>query len=215
MKTTLSLLLFLFISLGITAQEQTLETKSVTLDNLISFVADNFPLEKKDAESEEDEDNETVNKHQITFLIETTKNNFSSEDEIILKQALKFLSTRLKDDDKLSIVVYSGQNGLLLDNESPKALKKVLHAISDVKDNIIEDYDDGIGEAYTYANENLSDDANNLLIMVRNPNAKEEKEEVAKTVVKTQATDSKNNTGSIVLLTAITLLPELIEVIKD
>ncbi|MGB6269335.1 MAG: hypothetical protein WBF67_10035 [Olleya sp.] len=215
MKTTLSLLLFLFISLGITAQEQTLETKSVTLDNLISFVADNFPLKKKDAKSEEDEDNETVNKHQITFLIETTKNNFSSEDEIILKQALKFLSTRLKDDDKLSIVVYSGQNGLLLDNESPKALKKVLHAISDVKDNIIEDYDDGIGEAYTYANENLSDDANNLLIMVRNPNAKEEKEEVAKTVVKTQATDSKNNTGSIVLLTAITLLPELIEVIKD
>ncbi|RAJ16283.1 vWA domain-containing protein [Olleya aquimaris] len=218
MKTVLTLLLFLFISLETTAQDQNLETKSVTLDNLIAFVADNFPSEKTIAFNEDDEDldnEDRINNYQITFLIETTTSNFSSEDEIILKQALKFLSTRLTEEDKLSIVVYSGQNGLLLDNESPTVLKKVLHAISDVNGNLIEDYEDGIGEAYTYATNNLSEEANNLLIMVRNPDAKEDTNQVVESVVKTQVSDSKTNTGSIVLLTAISLLPELIEVIKD
>ena len=126
MKTFVSLTLFLFITV-INAQETTLTTKSVKLDNLISFVADNFPLQQENTdEDEEDEEDENHLNYQVTFLLETTTSNFSDEDEIILKQAFKFLSDRLSTKDKLSTVVYSGQNGLLLDNQSPKSLKKII-----------------------------------------------------------------------------------------
>ena len=151
MKTILSLVLFLFLTV-INAQETTLTTKSLKLDNLISFVADNFPLQSENNnEDDEDYEEEQIQlNYQVTFLLETTTSNFSDEDEIILKQAFKFLSNRLSKEDKLSIVVYSGQNGLLLDNQSPKSLKKILHALSDVKKNIIEEYDDGIEVATVF-----------------------------------------------------------------
>ena len=214
MKTFVSLTLFLFITV-INAQETTLTTKSVKLDNLISFVADNFPLQQENTdEDEEDEEDENHLNYQVTFLLETTTSNFSDEDEIILKQAFKFLSDRLSTKDKLSTVVYSGQNGLLLDNQSPKSLKKILHALSDVKKNIIEDYEDGIEEAYSHANTNFNTEAQNILVMVRNPDAKAETSETEEIVETLKANGAKTKDNSIVLLTAISLLPELIEVIK-
>ncbi|WP_336069275.1 hypothetical protein [Mesoflavibacter sp. CH_XMU1404-2] len=214
MKTFVSLTLFLFITV-INAQETTLTTKSVKLDNLISFVADNFPLQQENTdEDEEDEEDENHLNYQVTFLLETTTSNFSDEDEIILKQAFKFLSDRLSTKDKLSTVVYSGQNGLLLDNQSPKSLKKILHALSDVKKNIIEDYEDGIEEAYSHANTNFNTEAQNILVMVRNPDAKAETSETEEIVEALKANGAKTKDNSIVLLTAISLLPELIEVIK-
>ena len=214
MKTFVSLTLFLFFTV-INAQETTLTTKSVKLDNLISFVADNFPLQQENTdEDKEDEEDENHLNYQVTFLLETTTSNFSDEDEIILKQAFKFLSDRLSTEDKLSIVVYSGQNGLLLDNQSPKSLKKILHALSDVKKNIIEDYEDGIEEAYSHANTNFNTEAQNILVMVRNPDAKAETSETEEIVETLKANGAKTKDNSIVLLTAISLLPELIEVIK-
>lgn len=214
MKTFVSLTLFLFFTV-INAQETTLTTKSVKLDNLISFVADNFPLQQENTdEDKEDEEDENHLNYQVTFLLETTTSNFSDEDEIILKQAFKFLSDRLNTEDKLSIVVYSGQNGLLLDNQSPKSLKKILHALNDVKKNIIEDYEDGIEEAYSHANTNFNTEAQNILVMVRNPDAKAETSETEEIVETLKANGAKTKDNSIVLLTAISLLPELIEVIK-
>jgi len=215
MKTILSLVLFLFLTV-INAQETTLTTKSLKLDNLISFVADNFPLQSEN-NNEDDEDYEeevTQLNYQVTFLLETTTSNFSDEDEIILKQAFKFLSDRLSKEDKLSIVVYSGQNGLLLDNQLPKSLKKILHALSDVKKNIIEEYDDGIEDAYSHANSNFNTESHNILVMVRNPDAKVETSETEEIVETLKANGAKTKDNSIVLLTAISLLPELIEVIK-
>ncbi|WP_417556872.1 hypothetical protein [Mesoflavibacter zeaxanthinifaciens] len=215
MKTILSLVLFLFLTV-INAQETTLTTKSLKLDNLISFVADNFPLQSEN-NNEDDEDYEeevTQLNYQVTFLLETTTSNFSDEDEIILKQAFKFLSDRLSKEDKLSIVVYSGQNGLLLDNQSPKSLKKILHALSDVKKNIIEEYEDGIEEAYSHANSSFNTKSHNILVMVRNPDAKVQTNETEEIVETLKANGAKTKDNSIVLLTAISLLPELIEVIK-
>ncbi len=213
MKTVINLLICLYFATGANAQTENLDTKSVTLDNFISFIADNFPLETVDEDNEGEEEDEITSQN-ITFLLETSKRNFSTEDEIILKQAFKFLSNRLTEDDTITIIVYSGQNGLVINNESPKSLKKILHALSDIKDNITEDYEDGIGEAYRFANSNLSQDANNILVMVRNPNAKSDAKPDLEIVEQSNVKVSKNNTKGIVLLTAISLLPELIEVIK-
>jgi len=217
MKKVIHLLVFLLVFID--AKAQNLETKSVSLDNFISFIADNFPLESTNKEDKnEDKNEDKITGHQIVFLLETTKKNFSSEDEIILKQAFKFLSNRLTEDDTISIVLYSGQNGLLLDSESPKEIKKVLHALNNVKDNLIENYDDGISQAYNFANNNFDEEVNNTVIMVRNPDAKEEVKTKSlnnDTVTQLEAKTSKNKNGSLVWLTAISLLPELIQVIKD
>ena len=92
MKTFVSLTLFLFITV-INAQETTLTTKSVKLDNLISFVADNFPLQQENTdEDEEDEEDENHLNYQVTFLLETTTSNFSDEDENIGTTSLIKLS---------------------------------------------------------------------------------------------------------------------------
>ena len=68
MKTFVSLTLFLFITV-INAQETTLTTKSVKLDNLISFVADNFPLQQENTdEDEEDEDEDEDEDEEVDRL---------------------------------------------------------------------------------------------------------------------------------------------------
>jgi hypothetical protein len=211
MKTLLTLFVSLLSLTSLSAQNS-IETQSITLDNLITFIANHFPLEVIDEENEEEE---TTTK-QISFILETSKSNFASEDRIILQQAFKFLTTRLNKDDKVSVFVYAGQNGLLLDRVSAKDIKKVMSAINSVKASITEAHTDGIAMAYQQAQENFDETANNIVIMVRNPNAAKARTQTPKIEVETVKEQSTGNKGNnLVLLTAITLLPEIISIIKD
>lgn len=201
-----SLQLFILMMLLITssiAQEKNIETLSVSVENLIPFIVENY--------SASDEENELEAKN-ITFLIQTSSGDLSSEDKVIFKYAFKLLSQRLSEDDIISIVAYSGLNGLALDSTSPKDTKKLLHTIENLKVSIKEFHPDGIDIAYAHAKENFDDEAHNSVVMIRNPN-------VSTIVTETEATEAssikpkaKNNA---VLLTAITLLPEILAVIKN
>lgn len=218
MKTLFTLFVTL-LSLTSLAAQSSIETQSIALDNLITFVANHFPLEviKENTNANANNTKETKTK-QISFILETSKNNYSSEDKIILQQAFKFLTTRLNKDDKVSVFAYAGQNGLLLDRVSAKDIKKMLSVINDVKSSITEAHTDGIAMAYQQAQENHNETADNIVVMIRNPNTslnknKIETPEIEITKAADQNTKSKGN--NVVLLTAITLLPELISLIKD
>ncbi|WP_375239954.1 hypothetical protein, partial [Aurantibacter sp.] len=189
----------------------TLNTESVQLDQLISFVADYFEKPVLDEDNEEDET--VIKTEQVIFLIEASGYGFSKEDEIILQQAFKFINQRLTSEDNISIAFYSGKNGLLIKKESPKDIKKILHSLSHCK--VIETYKDGIGESYVYANSILNPNARNTMVFVRNPNksVKQSPIRIDENIVTETTKKSKN--GTVVLLTAITLLPELINVLKD
>ncbi|WP_452224669.1 hypothetical protein [Lacinutrix chionoecetis] len=218
MKTLLTLIISIFLITEVSSQNS-IETQSVALEDFITFIANQFPLEiKEDTSNAKEDATETPKTQQISFILETSKTNFSSEDKIILQQAFKFLATRLNKEDKISLLAYSGQNGLLLDRISAKGIKKTLSVINDLKNSITETHKDGIALAYKLAQEHFNENADNLVVMVRNPNATQD---TAQTETIREEDDSakskviKSKNSNVVLLTAMTLLPELITIIKD
>ena len=202
MKSIITLILFAFVITAGIAQEKNIVTKSVEIDNLIPFIVQNFSTLK---------DGNGVGIRNITFLIQVSETDLSIENQVVLKQAFKLLSSRLSDDDLISIVTYSGFNGIALKQTKPSNLKKLLYTINNLKSSVKEFHVDGIALAYKYTNDNFEEEAINTVVMVRNLNAS--------TVANTYATPatiktSKKKNGA-VLITALSLLPELISVIKN
>jgi len=198
MKNQITLVLACLLSYFANAQEMAIETKSVAIENIISYVIENI-----DRNSEQD----SLSLQNMTFLIQSSPNGLSIEDKVILKQAFKLVSKRLSEEDNISIIAYSGINGVALKKTSPKDLKKVMYALENYKSSIKELHEDGIELAYAYAKENFEEDAINTVVMIRNPNAAN--------VIATQSTATPKKKNNTILITAIALLPEIISVIKD
>lgn len=190
---------FYLTSNSIIAQEKNIETESVEVENLISFIVENY--KKKEAG-----DSGIYN---LIFLIQVSNNGYSLEDEVILKQGFKLLSKRLTEVDNISMIGYSGLNGIALEQESIKNLKKILFTLNNFKSSIKEFHKDGITLAYEYADKNFVEDAINKVIMIRMPNSQN--------IDETQSASAlpKKKKGNAIVLTAITLLPEIISVLKD
>jgi hypothetical protein len=200
-KTRVTIVLMWMLSIiPSDAQEKNIETESVALDNLITFIVDHY--------NSKSDSTETKN---ITFLIETYSDNFNSEDKVILKQAFKLLSKRLSEVDIISIVTHSHFNGIALNQARAKDIKKILHVIEYPKSNINSDETEGIELAYAFTKENFIEDSENSVVMIRMPNRGSE-------FVKTELKEVKNITSkkrNTVVLTAIALLPEIIALIKE
>ena len=198
-QLTITFLALVFTSIA-TGQEKNIETKSVLIDNFISFIVDH--IKTKTEASELPADN-------IIFLLETPANELVVEDKVVLNQAFKLISKRLTETDNISIITHKGFNGVALHQTSPKDIKAILYTIENLKSSVKEFHENGIELAYEFANENFVEDAINTVIMIRNPKALSG-EEV--TVQNTKSHKTKNN---VVLMTAMALLPEIISVIKD
>ncbi|WP_299113267.1 hypothetical protein [uncultured Winogradskyella sp.] len=199
-KAFVVFILVVILSFTSYAQEKTIETESVTIDNLITFIVEHYNV-KEDS---------TKIKH-ITFLIETYADSFNTEDKVILKQAFKLLSNRLTEKDLINIAVYSSFNGIAHSQVGATDIKSLLYVIEHPKSSVKTLEDDGIESAYKFTKDNFVEGAENTLVMIRIPNRKSE---IAKT--ETFSTDKKTKAKSnAVVLTAIALLPELISVIKD
>ena len=196
------ILLMFFVASGM-SQEINIETQSVSVENLIPFIVETYPTSNEDEESQ--------NK-KITFLLQTSSGELSTEDAVIYKYAFRLLSERLSENDLISIVAYSGLNGIALDALSPKEIKKILYTIDNLSTSIKEFYPDGIDLAYAYAKENFIEEAQNSVVMIRNPNIQSDVPLVGNATEVTNKPEQKNNT---ILLTAIALLPQIISVIKD
>jgi hypothetical protein len=201
MKSFITFILTAFVATMCMAQEKNIETKSVSLDNLITFIVENYSITSDETESD---------LQNISFLIQVPETNLSVEDKVILKQAFKLLSNRLTEDDLISIITYSGFSGVALKQTKPQDLKKVMHAVNNLKSSIKEFHQDGIELAYEYANENFDEETINTVVMIRNPNISSEVDISASLTAQPQK--KKNNA---VLITAISLLPELLAIIKN
>ena len=198
MKNQITLVLvclFLYVS---NAQDMAIETKSVSIENVISYVIENMGKN-----SEQD----SLSPKNITFLIQSAPNGLAIEDKVILKQTFKLISKRLSEEDSITIISYSGINGVVLEKTSPKALKKIMYALENYKSSIKVLHSDGIQLAYTYAQENFEEDTSSTVVMIRNPKASS-----SSYIQNAEAPKKKSN---MVLITAIGLLPEIISLIKD
>ncbi|WP_412985341.1 hypothetical protein [Pontimicrobium sp. IMCC45349] len=202
MRKYITLAFFLILSTSINSQELNIETKSVSIDNLITFIIETIQPKLE----------ETVSpSYNMTFLLQTPANGLIIEDKVILKQAFKLISKRLDEDDKIAIIAYSGVNGIALKQSDPKDLKKILYTIDNIQSSIKQFHEDGIELAYGYTKDNFIENSKNIVVMIRVPNSKDNSGERV-TGQNIQKPKKKNNA---VLITALALLPEIISVIKD
>lgn len=201
MKTLITSVVFALMVTQLNSQDQTLETESVTLENLFTFIVDHF---------EED-----GNSQNITFLIKTYKTSFSEEDKFVLKQTFKLLSKRLNEDDYISIATYNHYSGIALGKTPATELKKILYTIEHPKESIEAFAKDGIEFAYKYAEVNFEEDYDNKIIMVRLTERKSRTEKIISPMTAASVNTKQKGNEAAIVLSALALLPEIIQVIKN
>ena len=131
---------------------------------------------------------------------------------ILLKQGFKLISERLDEDSKVTIVAYSKFNGIALNSTPANETKLILHTLSDLKGSISEFYNDGISLVYKTAEDNYNEELDNSVVMIRiDQKAQNEIVNIEKEEKKIK---NKKKTNSL-LVAALTLLPEVINLIKN
>lgn len=194
---TLALTLSLFFVVSQNAQQKNIFTKSVQIENFIPFIVDNF---QKDLDS--------IKNHNITFLLPVIDSNNLIENNFILKQGFRLLSNRLNEDDKITIIAYSSINGEVLKTTSVKQLNKILYGLNNIDKSISKTVDDGIQLGYDTADANFDEDAINSIVIIRDSKIKAK----AVSLIKNKEKRPRNNA---VLLTLISLAPEMIKLLKE
>ncbi len=200
-----ALTILLFVVFGITignAQKQSIETQSVSIDNIINFVAQNYDYQ----------DESTQETNTITFALQVSNSAIATEDLVILKQAFKLLSERLNEDNTISIITYFGFSGVALKQTSARELNNIYKVLGNLKEKIADFKEDGIELAYQYAKDNYIEEANNTIIIVRNSNAS--KPDLAKMSLKEKKKIKRKKRNKVILSTAAGLLPELIALLN-
>lgn len=207
MKTRITILITALFFIVMEAQEKHIETKSVSIENFINFIIEEYPTVT-----------DSTPVRNITFLIQSHGDSFNIEDKVVLKQAFKLLTSRLTAQDTISVISYDKINGQILNWTDGIQSKKLMYAIENPKSSIKFLETDGIELAYKNAKEKFTASSENSVVMIRIPKPKvdvqlRQKESV---VVENKA-EAKPEKGrnSAVVLTAIALLPEIIKVIKD
>lgn len=99
----------------------------------------------------------------LVFLIDVSGSMSSSNKLPLLKQSLTLLTKQLRDNDKISIVVYAGAAGLVLEPTSDKA--KIINALDNLNAGGSTAGGAGIKLAYKIAKENLHKDGINRVII--------------------------------------------------
>ncbi len=202
MKTLILTICTILAIPNCSAQEKNIQTYSVTLDQLIGFVVETYKVDKDNSEDP----------HNVVFLLQFNGQTLTSEEAVLLKQAFKILAGRLSEDTLISIATYSGVNGIALQQTPYTDLKKIRNTIENLQSSIKEFHDDGIAMAYDYMNTHFDEDFQNSIVIIRNPNSS-----TTSLTSNIQATKEEKSKGksSAIVLTAISLLPEIISVIKN
>ena len=91
MKIFTTLIFVAFVIPSSIAQEKNIETHSVSIENIIPFIVDNYAIKGN---------GEQVAKN-LTFLIQMPETELDGESKIILKQEFKLLSSRLAENDNI------------------------------------------------------------------------------------------------------------------
>lgn len=101
----------------------------------------------------------------LTFLIDVSGSMESSDKLPLLRECLKMLTQKLRDDDKISIVVYAGAAGLVLKPTSGKNKDEILDALNKLQAGGSTAGGEGIELAYKIASEHFVKKGNNRIIL--------------------------------------------------
>lgn len=109
--------------------------------------------------------NEQLPVSNLTFLIDVSGSMNSQNKLPLLKSAFKLLVNQLRERDKVSIVVYAGAAGVVLEPTSGKDKETIMNAIDKLKSGGSTAGGEGIELAYKLAVENFIKDGNNRVIL--------------------------------------------------
>ena len=101
----------------------------------------------------------------LVFLLDVSGSMDSSNKLPLLKKAFKLLVNQLREDDKVAIVVYAGNSGLVLPSTSGNRKKDILEALNRLNAGGSTAGASGLKLAYKVARENFIDGGNNRIIM--------------------------------------------------
>ena len=110
-------------------------------------------------------DNEELPTSNLTFLIDVSGSMSSQNKLPLLKSAFKLLVNQLRDQDKVSIVVYAGAAGVVLEPTSGKHKEKIISALDNLNSGGSTAGGAGILLAYKLAEENFKKHGNNRVIL--------------------------------------------------
>jgi Ca-activated chloride channel family protein len=101
----------------------------------------------------------------LVFLIDISGSMMDENKLPLLKQAFKLLVDQLRDEDKVSIVVYAGAAGVVLPPTSGSEKMKIKEALDELEAGGSTAGGEGIELAYKLAKENFLPKGNNRVIM--------------------------------------------------
>ncbi|MFB6340533.1 von Willebrand factor type A domain-containing protein [Saccharicrinis sp. FJH62] len=101
----------------------------------------------------------------FVFLIDVSGSMQSMNKIGLVKSSLKFLTNNLREKDKVSIVVYAGAAGVVLEPTNGKDKQKILDAIEALETGGSTAGAAGIKRAYEMAEQNFIENGNNRIIL--------------------------------------------------
>ncbi|TSE11031.1 vWA domain-containing protein [Aquimarina algiphila] len=101
----------------------------------------------------------------LVFLIDVSGSMGETNKLPLLKSALKLLVGQLRENDKVSIVVYAGAAGVVLEPTSGDDKQKIIQALEDLMAGGSTAGGEGIELAYKIAEENFIKNGNNRVIL--------------------------------------------------
>lgn len=109
--------------------------------------------------------NEELPASNLTFLIDVSGSMADQNKLPLLKQAFKLLVNQLREKDKVSIVVYAGAAGVVLEPTSGKYKEKIVEALDHLQSGGSTAGGAGIELAYKLAEKNFNKNGNNRVIL--------------------------------------------------
>ena len=101
----------------------------------------------------------------LVFLIDVSGSMSSSDKLPLLKEAFSYLVAQLTENDRVSIVTYSGKEEVVLSGCPGNRGEKILNAINKLKANGSTNGQAGLEKAYKEAQEYMIEGGNNRIIM--------------------------------------------------
>ncbi|MEP0265720.1 hypothetical protein [Dokdonia sp.] len=189
--------------------QQEVSTTVIKLKDLITHAADVYPNEEP---------------QQIYLLVEVGTSGIDTDNRFFLEQGVQLLLKRLQPEDKIAIGTYGASNGTVLAyTEASNALQVMKELYTLYTTDTQDQEKDGIDIAYQFAKGYYVEGSENKVIMLRN-------DQVEANVVATASIKEKKNKktreehqeagksyklGGAIAITALSILPEILEVIKD
>jgi hypothetical protein len=210
MKTSIIYIVLVLMTVQLRAQEE-VSTTVIKLKDLITHAADSYPNEEP---------------QQIYLLIETGASGVSSDHRFFLEQGVQLLLKRLQPEDKVAIGTYGGSNMTIISYTEASNASHILNELQKIYTIKNQDANkDGIDMAYQFAKNYYVEASENKVIMMRNDqvagqaivaNATEEKENKhKKTRAERKEAGQPYKLGGAIAITALSILPEVLEIIKN